>query len=162
MAYVVRRPRGRFEIRESTTTPAGPRTRSLATFRALNEEVLEDASRRARAPLDRKRLRVLAERLGAPVEGSPADRAARSLLVELASGRRPRPGLSRLVVDALTTSGPGPEPSSRDSIIEWLGASARRRGETLRDLLDLTDHLPARSDVELRYPPFKTLERPAG
>ena len=40
MAYVVARPRGRFEIRESVHTPKGPRARSLANFAHLTDEVL--------------------------------------------------------------------------------------------------------------------------
>src|ERR1700683_3247861 len=52
MAYVVARPRGRFEIRESVHTPKGPRARSLANFERLTDEVLESARRRASRPFD--------------------------------------------------------------------------------------------------------------
>ncbi len=41
MAFVVARPKGRFEIRESVHTPQGPRARSLANFKDLDEEVLD-------------------------------------------------------------------------------------------------------------------------
>jgi hypothetical protein len=40
MAFVTVRPRGTFEIRESAQTAAGPRSRSLATFRVLDDEVI--------------------------------------------------------------------------------------------------------------------------
>ena len=43
MAYVVTRPRGRFEIRESVHTDKGPRARSLASFTELSDEVLARA-----------------------------------------------------------------------------------------------------------------------
>ena len=41
MAYVVERRSGHWEIRESVHTAAGPRARTLATFRMLTDEVLE-------------------------------------------------------------------------------------------------------------------------
>ena len=52
MAYVVARPKGRFEIRESVHTPKGPRARSLANFAQLTDEVLATARRRATRPFD--------------------------------------------------------------------------------------------------------------
>ena len=41
MAFVVRRPKGRWEIRESFVGPSGPRARTLASFRVLSEDVIE-------------------------------------------------------------------------------------------------------------------------
>jgi len=159
IAYIVRRARDRFEIRESTNTSAGPRARSLATFHVLTDEVLEHAGDRAEKPFDRKRISELAAKLGVPVVGNAVDAAARSLLVQLASGRSPRPGLSQLLIEMLATSRRGLEPASRDSIVEWIGAGTRLRGEALRDLLDLTDRLPVSRKGELRYPPLKRLRR---
>jgi hypothetical protein len=52
MAYVVARPKGRFEIRESLHTPDGPRARSLAGFDVLSDAVLAKAARRAQRPFD--------------------------------------------------------------------------------------------------------------
>ena len=52
MAYVVARPKGRFEIRESVHTPKGPRARSLANFEQLTDEVLDPRRRRASRPFD--------------------------------------------------------------------------------------------------------------
>ncbi len=64
MAYVVARPRGRFEIRESVHTPKGPRARSLANYAHFNDEVLDKARRRATRPFDAGVVRAAAARLG--------------------------------------------------------------------------------------------------
>jgi hypothetical protein len=65
MAYVVTRPKGRFEIRESVHTPKGPRARSLANFARLSDEVLELARKRASRPFDADAVRASLERVGA-------------------------------------------------------------------------------------------------
>ena len=62
MAYVVARPKGRFEIRESVHTPKGPRARSLANFSQLSDEVLARARRRASRPFDAEAVRGAAAR----------------------------------------------------------------------------------------------------
>jgi hypothetical protein len=67
MAYVVARPRGRFEIRESLHTLDGPRARSLAGFDVLSEEVLVKAARRAQRPFDVAAVLASGRRAGAPV-----------------------------------------------------------------------------------------------
>jgi hypothetical protein len=66
MAYVVARPKGRFEIRESLHTPAGPRARSLAGFDVLTDEVLAKAARRAQRPFDTGAVLASGRRAGAP------------------------------------------------------------------------------------------------
>jgi hypothetical protein len=66
MAYVVARPGGRFEIRESLHTPAGPRARSLAGFEVLSDEVLVKAARRAQRPFDVGAVLASGRRAGAP------------------------------------------------------------------------------------------------
>lgn len=66
MAYVVARPKGRFEIRESLHTPAGPRARSLAGFEILTDEVLAKAARRAQRPFDVEAVLASGQRAGAP------------------------------------------------------------------------------------------------
>jgi hypothetical protein len=68
MAYVVARPKGRFEIRESLYTPAGPRARSLAGFSVLSDEVLAKAARRAQRPFDVEMVLASGRRAGAPVK----------------------------------------------------------------------------------------------
>jgi hypothetical protein len=65
MAYVVARPKGRYEIRESVHTAKGPRARSLANFRQLSDEALDRARRRASRPFDTEAVRAAAERAAA-------------------------------------------------------------------------------------------------
>jgi hypothetical protein len=67
MAYVVARPRGRFEIRESSHTPNGPRARSLAGFGVLTDEVIAKAAQRAKRPFDANAVIASGKRAGAPV-----------------------------------------------------------------------------------------------
>jgi hypothetical protein len=76
MAYVVARPKERFEIRESLHTPEGPRARSLAGFDVLTDVVLAKAARRAQRPFDVGAVLASARRAGAPVTvgaGAEAD-----------------------------------------------------------------------------------------
>lgn len=58
MAYVVARPHGRFEIRESVyvadAPSRGPKSRSLASFRQLTDAVLDKAEARATRSFDRE------------------------------------------------------------------------------------------------------------
>jgi hypothetical protein len=65
MAYVVARPQGRFEIRESLYTPDGPRARSLAGFDVLTDDVLAKAARRAQRPFDVNAVLASGRRAGA-------------------------------------------------------------------------------------------------
>jgi hypothetical protein len=67
MAYVVARPKGRFEVRESSHTPKGPRARSLAGFAVLGDEVLAKAARRAERPFDADAVIASGRRAGASV-----------------------------------------------------------------------------------------------
>lgn len=141
MAYVVPRPGGRWEIRESRSTPAGPRSRTLASFRTLTPEVLAKAqARSAKETLDPAELRRAAARAGAPVALDAPDRAAAELLSELAGGRAPRPALRRLLLGAL--EGGRSLPDNARAAAAWIAASPRERGEALCDLLLLTDSLP--------------------
>jgi hypothetical protein len=158
MAYVVARPKGAWEIRESRVTPAGPRARTLATFRALDAEVIERARSRASRPLSADQLRKAAHRAGAQVTATGPDRAAGELLGQIAGGRRLRPMLERLLLDAL---GVGVEVSaSARAAGAWIDATPQRHGETLRDLLLLTDRLPpAKSTGGRRFPRLRS--RPA-
>jgi len=142
MAYIVARPKESWEVRESRSTSAGPRSRTLATFKILTTGVIERAKTRSSAPLNPGELRRAARRAGAPVEGGEADRATGELLAALAAGEEPRPVLRRLLLDVLKDG----RPSTSDSVraaARWSIATPRERGETLRDLLLLADHLPA-------------------
>src|ERR1700686_2231275 len=82
MAYVVVRPRGRFEIRESVHTPKGPRARSLANFELLTDEVLAAARRRGTRPFDTE------------AGGVAARKAAGSLVARRHPGQRPLGGVA--------------------------------------------------------------------
>jgi len=147
--------RGGFEVRESATTPDGPRSRTLATFRRLDDEVIARARARARKPPSAEQLREAALRAGAPVAAAPVDQAAAKTVRRLAAGERVDPMLRRLLLDALDRQGRGerfeaPGPGARHPEVsdaareasEWIGVEAERRGEAARELLDLTDALP--------------------
>ncbi|HEX4838300.1 MAG TPA: hypothetical protein VFV03_07255 [Solirubrobacteraceae bacterium] len=152
MAYIVARNTGAWEIRESHSTDAGPRSRTLASFRSLTSEVIEHAQARSTKRLDPSELRKAAHRAGAPVTAAPSDRAAGDLLAQLAAGHRPRPLLARLLAKALSADGSQPTDNA-EAAAAWIAASPARRGETLRDLLLLVDHLPrARTPERARFP----------
>jgi hypothetical protein len=152
MAYVVARPGERWEVRESRSTPAGPRSRTLATFKTLTPEVVERVEARSSAPLDPQELRKAALRAGAPIASGDADRAAGELLQQLAVGGGPRPVLRELLLDALEDGRPGTSDNAR-AAARWILATQLQRGETLRDLLLLTDHLPpGRRTISPRFP----------
>jgi hypothetical protein len=152
MAYIVPRAGGAWEIRESHTTPSGPRSRTLATFRTLTPEAIARAQTRAGRPLEAGELRQAARRAGAPLAPPVGDRAAGELLAELAAGRWPRPALARLLVESLQAERTSPAGSAQ-AAAAWIGASPRKRGDALRDLLALVDHLPHRERPERpRFP----------
>ncbi len=153
MAYVVVRSDGRFEIRESVSTSAGPRSRTLATFRSLSDEVLVHAEARATRPFDRAGVVARARAHGVPeTPPEPVVRLAWRLLTELGSGQH----LPEVFAEALRGelgSQKAPLPDTIPPLVEWLGATPRERGDTLRDLLRMTDRLPPRrTPAGRRYP----------
>lgn len=165
MAFIVPTKRGNFEIRESHSTPAGPRSRTLASFKELTDETIEKARSRAAKPPSADQLREAALRAGAPVAPSPVDRAARDLLGKLAKAQRPDPMLKRLLLDALANEDRSDRPTNPDatvsdaarSVSEWVGASPQERGEVLEDLLLLADALPLRRRPEtIGFPSLKS------
>jgi hypothetical protein len=153
MAYIVARKTGTWEIRESRSTASGPRSRTLAGFRSsLTPEAIERAQERSTRRLDADELRKAARRAGAPVAAPASDLAAAELLAELAAGRRPRAPLARLLAEALSADVDRPAGNAQ-AAAAWIAASPERRGETLRDLLLLVDHLPrARTRERARFP----------
>jgi hypothetical protein len=153
MAYVVARPGGRFELRESSSTSRGPRGRTLATFRELTDAVLDHADARATQPVDRAAARRSARRAGAPVAPSEEDARAGALLGTLALGGAPTPVRAHLVAHALAPDAvPEPEDHLR-AAGDWAGADAVRRGESLVDLLGLVDAIPSEPRTgPLRFP----------
>jgi len=161
MAFIVPTKKGGYEIRESHGTPEGPRSRTLATFRELSEGTIEKARLRASKPLDTQALRAAALRAGAPIAADPADHAARELISSLAKGKKLDPTLKRLLRDALENEDRRDHPRDPDAIVsdsarsvsEWIGASARERGDALVDLLLLADALPLRRRAERSFFP---------
>jgi hypothetical protein len=161
MAFIVPTKRGTFEVRESRSTPKGPRSRTLASFDELTGEVIEKVRQRASKPPTAEELRSAARRAGAPVARSRADQAARELIARLGSGEAPEPRLRRLL-DAKLQQDAGdaitpPDPSS--AMAEWMAATPADRGKTLVDLLLLADALPhgARRGKPLLFPRLKSI-----
>ncbi len=164
MAFVVSTRKGNFEIRESRSTAAGPRSRTLASFRELTDETIEQAQVRAAKPPTADDLREAALRAGAPVAAPPVDRAARELIGRLAKGERPDPMLRRLLLDALANEDRGDRQTdptstvsdSARSVSEWVGTSPAERGAALEDLLLLADALPLRRRADtIGFPGLK-------
>jgi hypothetical protein len=146
MAFVVANKRGRFEIRESETTPRGPRSKTLASFRELSDDVIAKARARSSKALTAEEVREAATRAGAPGAWAPAERAARELISELGKGKELDPVLRSLLLDLLN--------GKERSVSEWMAASLDERGRALVDLLLLADAVPAtrRRDRPLDFP----------
>ena len=153
MAFIVSKPNGTWEARESHRTPRGPRSRTLATFREFTPEVARRIEERSSASIDREDLRRKVARAGAPVVESEADRAAAEVLREISRGRSLRPGLARLLSDSLAAGAGVPVDHEADRMKQWAGASTAERAEALADLLDLGESLPpATRKAATRYP----------
>jgi len=153
MAYVIPRSTGRWELRESHATHRGPRSRTLASFRSLSDEVIDRARSRATKALAREDIRAAARRAGAPVDVAAADHAASELLKELEAGREPSPALRKLLVDGLGDGPPDVDLANARTGAMWLTATAQERGDALADLLLLADAIPRRPNREpLRFP----------
>ena len=146
MTYIVRRPRGGFEVRESALTPEGPRSRTLAGFTVLTDDVVARVRAGSAHPPDAAALRRAAVRAGAQVAASRADGAALGLVAELAAGHPVAPGLRRALL-ALLEGGDGGD------ALRWATAGDGDRGRALRDLLLLADRIPQRRRGPLRFPP---------
>ncbi len=135
MAYVVARPGGRFEIRESVHTPNGPRARSLANFAQLSDEVLATARRRATRPFDADAVRASARRRGVPV-GHGRRNDMRHFVES-----------SRRMAASLETRPP-----------DTAAAGRRDPGEALIDLLNFAEQIapftPRRPLEGLAFPPL--------
>jgi hypothetical protein len=133
MAFVVARPKGRFEIRESLHTAAGPRARSLAGFDVLTDEVLAKAARRARRPFDVEAVLASARRAGASVVGAGGREGERSRRRFVEASRR----MARTLEGPLATGSTDP-------------------GAALIDLLGFADAVtrsrPARPFAPLEFP----------
>jgi hypothetical protein len=162
MAYLVRRSPTRFEIRESRSTPRGPRSRVLASFReTLTRDALDRAAARATRPFDAAALVRRARALGIPVRKRSREPEARALLSRLRRGDPLDAVLAAALRRALARLPESPIPESLAEVSEWVGASAVERGAALRDLLDLYGRIarsrPARRRRErARFPRFSS------
>jgi len=159
MAFIVPTKGNRFEIRESRATSQGPRSRTLASFKELNEEAIAKAQARTAKPLSAEELRRAARKVSAPVARRPVDQAARELIAELGKGRKLDLSLRQIVLDLLDEGhGDGRQPSRRcetsGEIAEWMAATAEEKGRALVDLLLLADALPSggRTGKPLEFP----------
>jgi hypothetical protein len=140
MAYVVARRRGRFEVRESLHTANGPRSRTLAGFDVLTDEVLTAAAGRAQRPFDAGAVIRSARRAGAGVRvaSSGASRAKRFVTASKGMARalaEPPPGaradagavLLELLGFADTVTASQPPRPSEPLAFPVLGKLAKRR-----------------------------------
>jgi hypothetical protein len=146
MAFVVARPRGRFEIRESVHTPKGSRARSLANFEHLTDKVLDTARLRANRPFDADAVRASALRAGKRAD------VRRRRLGGVATPVRPE--MRRFVESSRRMAASlEPRPPPDEAI--------RDPGDAFMDLLDLTAQIAAfkgpRRGEPLRFPPLARL-----
>jgi hypothetical protein len=153
MASVVSNRRGGWEIRESHMTPKGPRSRTLASFRELDETVLAMAASRAKAPFDRENVIRKAQRAGVVIAASPVDEAARELITRLTKGEKLSHGLAGALLGQLQSLDPPKLSPEAMQAAEWVGESLEERGRTLYNLLELADALPQkRAGTPLKFP----------
>ena len=150
MAYLYVRKSGRVEIREAHSTPRGPRSRTLASFKgALTEEHLDRAESASARPFDREAIRIRANELGVPLRRSSADAPAHALIARLRSGARLDPVLVTVLSEQLDACVAAPVSDELADVVEWIGASDHERGCALRDVLRLYDTI-ARSREAVR------------
>jgi hypothetical protein len=166
MAFVVPTRKGSFEVRESHSSPRGPRSRTLASFRELTDEVIEKARARAADPPSAEELRRAARRAGAPVAREPIEQAAREMIAELAKGRRLDPTLRTILVEMLErgyreSRDPSPRNEAARAVSTWMAATAEERGRALFELLLLADALPSggRKGKPLEFPRLDSTSR---
>jgi hypothetical protein len=159
MAFVVPTRQGGFEVRESRSTPKGPRSTTLVSFRELTDDVIERAREKSAKSPSAEELRRAARRAGAPVARSPIEQAARELIGELARGNRLEPHLQRILLELLQRGyredeRPSPANEAARSVAIWMAATPLERGNALVDLLLLADALPSggRRGKPLRFP----------
>jgi len=147
MAYLVRRPGGTIQIRESVRTERGPRSTMLASFQNdLDDQVLDQADRKAMRPLDRKDLIAKARAMGVGWSSS-ASIAARQLVKRLRLGRTLDPVLVALVRGNLSDMPETQLPDGLDEATDWVGATDKERATTLQGLLRLSDAIVRSRDA---------------
>jgi hypothetical protein len=152
MAYLYVRKNGRREIREARSTPRGPRSRTLASFRGpLTDELLDRAEAVSARGFDRAAIRARAALLGIPIVRASADSAARALIAQLRNGAHLDPVLATVLRGQLASADSATVPDELTDAVEWIGAHDRERGRALRDVLRLYDTI-ARSRDAVREP----------
>ena len=156
--YVTQNHKGSWELRQSERTAAGPRSRTLATFRALDVEAIDRAVVRSGGKLSPDRIRLAARRAGAPVAAGPAEAAAATLLGELSRGAALPAGWPGQLRELLPDGGPPPSDAQR-AAAAWADATLDQRGESLWDLLLLADSVqsPVRRPRKLSFPVLRTV-----
>jgi hypothetical protein len=137
-------------VRESRSTPRGSRSRTLATFKVLDDDVLDHAEARAERPFHRQAVIAAAHRLHAPIAPSGVDLRAANLIIELDGGHAMRPGLRRLLQKRLRDEPPDPADHHLERMLPWMRATAEERSETIVELLGVVDAMPGR-DWPRRY-----------
>lgn len=142
MAFVVSKPNGTWEVRESRRSPAGPRSRTLATFHEFTPEIADQVADRSSKPVDNDDIRSKVVRAGAPVRDSEVEHAAKTLLRQMSLGQKPRRALARLIADSLPEVRGSTVSHEAERMKLWVGASMGERSEALIDLLGLGDALP--------------------
>jgi hypothetical protein len=167
MAYLVKRAGDRVEIRESRSTPRGPRSRQLASFvGALTPAVLAEASAHAARRFDQAALERRARVMGIPVADRAPEKEARGLLRRLRRGDPIDPVMAALLARALDDVATTSVPESLEEVSEWIGASPAARGAALRDLLDTFGRIaasrpPRRTRPREPFPHFSSEETAA-
>jgi len=136
-------PAARYEIRESVSTPAGPRARTLATFRVLTADVIAHASSRAQRSFDADTIRARAAALGVPRHERAAAATASRLLAQLRAGEQLPPVLAGELRAALPDAW-AERPDSLAEAVDWIGVDEATHGRALRELLDVASRVPAR------------------
>lgn len=165
MAYLVKRPRERVEIRESVSTPAGPRARMLASFvGVLRPETLEEAAREATRPFDPDAICTKAKSLGIPVIERRDEPELRAAIARLRADDPVDPVLLAALRDALGQHDALPVPEDSVDVVEWIGTSEAARAEALRGLLRASDRIvharPTRPSREEKvFPRFSSRKR---
>ncbi len=147
MAYLVRRPGGSIQIRESVRTECGPRSAMLASFHNdLNDQVLDQADRKAVRPLDREDLIAKARAMGVGWSSSSSF-AARQLVKQLRLGRPLDPVLVALLRGSLSDMPETQLPDDLDEATDWVGATDEERATALQGLLRLSDAIVRSRDA---------------
>lgn len=93
---------------------------------------------------DREAIRERAHARGVPFDSSPGTRAARRLLEDLVHDRPLPDTLIQAIRRELDRRAPRELADTVTPALDWLGSTPTERGRALRDLLRVSDRIPAR------------------